>query len=92
MIFDTVVDGEKICYPCTPGGSNTFALVEGDPQAAVKEVGYFIERSVCVGLGLLLVGVKGQRALVGALAGGAAIELFALGYARYRISKKQKEE
>lgn len=92
MIFDHVVDGQQICYPCTPGGSNTFALVEGDPKAAVKEAGYFLDRSICVGLGLLLTGVRGQRVLWGALAGGAAIELFALGYARYRVLQKQKEE
>lgn len=90
MIFDTVVDGEKICYPCTPGGTNTFKAVEGDPEAAVREFGYFLERSACVGVGLLLTGVRGQKAFIGALAGGIAVELFALGYAKYRNIEKQK--
>jgi hypothetical protein len=71
------------CYPCAPGAENAQAALRGEPAAAGKELLFLTERCALVGVGLWAAGVKKSQLLVGALAGGAAVELFVLGYAYY---------
>jgi hypothetical protein len=45
-----------------------------------KEVLFFAERCLLVGVGLFAAGFRKDQLWKGALAGGAAVELFVLGY------------
>ncbi len=68
------------CYPCAPGAENARAALEKDPSAMQKEVLFFAERCLLVGVGLFAAGFRKDQLWKGALAGGAAVELFVLGY------------
>jgi hypothetical protein len=75
------------CYPCAPGAENARATLRGEPAAMGKELLFVVERCGLVGLGLWVAGARKSKLLVGALAGGLAVELFVLGYAHYLNGK-----
>lgn len=52
-----------------------------------KELLFVVERCGLVGLGLWVAGARKSKLLVGALAGGLAVEFFVLGYAHYLNGK-----
>ncbi len=71
------------CYPCAPGAENARAMLRGESSALGKELFFVLERCGLVGLGLWVAGARKSQLVVGALAGGLAVEFFVLGYAHY---------
>lgn len=71
-----------------PSGESASEFIEGKPGATGRLIFHYLGRSVLVGVGLALVGVRGKELVTYSLAAAGAIEVFVLGYAWY----KQEEE
>jgi hypothetical protein len=80
--------GEAPACPALPSGSSAVALLSGDMSALPVAIGHTILRAGLVGSGLL---IAGERAHVirNAIAGSLAIETFVLGWAAWKLRRKQ---
>lgn len=80
---------EWISEPATlgvtlPSGESASDFIEGKPGSTGRLLFHYLGRSVLVGVGLAVVGVRGKELVKYSLAAAGAIELFVLGYAWYK--------
>jgi len=64
-----------------PSGESASDFIEGRPGATGRLLFHYLGRSVLVGVGLAIVGVRGGNLVKYSLAAAGAIEVFVLGYA-----------
>ena len=82
-------DASKECLPCAPGGENINQVLSGNGEAAAKELLFFAERAVLVGLGLFVVGFRGDRLVRGTVSGALAVETLVFGYILFQRSRSR---
>lgn len=71
-----------------PTGENATDVVQGKSGAIPAMLGFTLVRSIVIGTGLALVGVRGEELVKYSLAGSAALEAFVLSYAWLEERKK----
>lgn len=64
-----------------PSGESASDFIEGRPGSTGRLLFHYLGRSVLVGVGLAIVGVRGENLVKYSLAAAGAIEVFVLGYA-----------
>lgn len=79
---DTVPQGSP------PSSYAAYALVDGERGAVLRFTGLTLLRALLIAPGVALAGVRGQKLILGSLAGSAVISVAAVGYAF--VSKKQQ--
>ena len=79
---DTVPQGSP------PSSYAAYALVDGERGAVLRFAGLTLLRALLIAPGIALAGVRGQRLILGSLAGSGFISMAAVGYAF--VSKRQQ--
>lgn len=64
-----------------PSGESASDFIAGRPGSTGRLLFHYLGRSVLVGVGLALVGVRGKELVKLSLVAAGAIEVFVLGYA-----------